>query len=370
MHRRKIVGPWLAVDLVQGYRNARGRLLRFAGNATEEAGFEASKSEHEQLRRRMPGEAKPVLAIGSLNMDLVARCERLPERGQTIMGRDFFTAPGGKGANQAVAAARLGARVSMAGCVGRDAFAEALVAGLRAAGIRTDDVVPVERPTGTALITIDATGANTIVVISGANLACDAALADRALARAGGPGILLLQHEIPAEANARAVQEARRAGWFVMLNPAPARPIPTGLLSLVDLLTPNETEAAAIAGRPVANRADALAAARTLRAMGARAVVVTLGGDGAIYCDAAAAWHCPAAAVQAVDTTAAGDAYIGALAAALAESKPLPECLGFAAAAAGLAVTRLGAQPSLASRAELDAFIGEHGMPVAQAMAG
>ncbi len=318
----------------------------------------------------MPGEAKPVLVIGSLNMDLVARCERLPERGQTIMGRDFFTAPGGKGANQAVAAARLGALVSMAGCVGRDAFGEALVAGLRDAGIRTDDVVPVDGPTGTALITIDAAGANTIVVISGANLACDAALVDRVLAGAGGPGNLLLQHEIPAVANARAMQAARQAGWFVMLNPAPARPIPTELLPLIDLVTPNETEAAAIAGRPIANRADALAAARSLLAMGANAVVVTLGGDGAIYCDASRAWHCPAVAVQAVDTTAAGDAYIGALAAGLAEPKPLEKSLGFAAAAAGLAVTRLGAQPSLASRAELAAFVAQHGMPVAQTLVG
>ncbi|MGA3400225.1 MAG: ribokinase [Acetobacteraceae bacterium] len=318
----------------------------------------------------MPGEARPVLVIGSLNMDLVAQCERLPERGQTVVGRDFFTAPGGKGANQAVAAARLGARVSMAGCVGRDGFAETLVAGLREAGIRTDNVVPVDRPTGTALITIDAAGANTIVVISGANAACDAALVDRALAGAGGPGILLLQHEIPAEANARAMQAARRAGWFVMLNPAPARPIPADLLPLVDLVTPNETEAAAIAGRPIANRADALAAAHALLGMGARAVVITLGGDGAIYCDASDAWHCPAVPVQAVDTTAAGDAYIGALAAALAEPQPLRESLGFAAAAAGLAVTRLGAQPSLASRAELAAFIARHGMPVAQTPVG
>jgi ribokinase len=318
----------------------------------------------------MPEGAKPVLVIGSLNMDLVARCERLPERGQTIMGGDFFTASGGKGANQAVAAARLGARVSMAGCVGRDAFADALLAGLRGAGIRADDVLQVDGPTGTALITIDAAGANTIVVISGANLACDAALVDRALAGAGGPGILLLQHEIPAEANARAVQAAHQAGWFVMLNPAPARPIPMELLKLVDLVTPNETEAAAIIGRPIANRGDALAAARSLLAMGARSVVVTLGGDGALYYDASRALHCPAVPVRAVDTTAAGDAYIGALAAALAEPKPLEESLGFAAAAAGLAVTRLGAQPSLASRAELAAFVAQHGMPVARPLAG
>jgi ribokinase len=318
----------------------------------------------------MPGEAKPILVIGSLNMDLVARCERLPERGQTIMGRDFFTAPGGKGANQAVAAARLGARVSMAGCVGRDAFGETLLAGLREAGIRSDDVLPVDGPTGTALITIDAAGANTIVVISGANLACDAALVDRALVGANGPGILLLQHEIPPDANTRAIEVARQAGWFVMLNPAPARPIQADLLKLVDLVTPNESEVAAIAGRAVGNRLDALAAARSLLAMGAGAVLVTLGGDGAIYCDASRAWHCPAVPVEAVDTTAAGDAYVGALAAALAEQKPLEESLGFAAAAAGLAVTRLGAQPSLASRAELAAFVARHGMPVVQTLVG
>jgi ribokinase len=317
----------------------------------------------------MPGEAKPVLVIGSLNMDLVARCERLPERGETIMGGDFFTAPGGKGANQAVAAARLGVRVDMAGCVGRDGFGETLVAGLRGAGIRTEHVQVVDRPTGTALITIDATGGNTIVVISGANLACDAALADRALRHAEGPGILLLQHEIPAEANLRAAERARQAGWFIILNPAPARPIPAALLRLVDLVTPNETEIAAIAGCAIGNRGEALVAARSLLEGGARAVIVTLGGDGALYCDASRAWHCPAVPVQAVDTTAAGDAYIGALAAALAEAQPLQDSLAFAAAAAALAVTRLGAQPSLASRAELDAFIGRHGRPVAQAVA-
>jgi ribokinase len=318
----------------------------------------------------MPDEDKPVLVIGSVNMDLVARCECLPERGQTIMGRDFFTAAGGKGANQAVAAARLGARVSLAACVGRDTFGEVLVAGLRDAGIGTEDVVSADGPTGTALITIDAGGANTIVVISGANLACDAPLVDRALAHAGGPGILLLQHEIPAEANARAIRAAQQAGWYVMLNPAPARPIPPDLLPLLHLVTPNETEAAAIAGRPVAGRADALAAARELLAMGARGVVVTLGGDGAIYCEGSRAWHCPAVPVAAVDTTAAGDAYIGALAAALAAQMTVTECLGFASAAAALSVTRLGAQPSLASRVELAAFISQHGMPVAQLLAG
>jgi ribokinase len=316
----------------------------------------------------MPNAMRPILVIGSLNMDLVARCEHLPSKGQTVFGQDFLTAAGGKGANQAVAAARLGARVTMAGCVGADAFGGALTAGLRDAGIDTDTVVPVDRPTGTALITIDAEGANTIVVISGANAACDTTLADRALANADGPGILLLQNEIPADVTAHAIRVAHAAGWFVVLNPAPAGPLATELLPLIDIIAPNETEAASITGRPVSGRADALAAARHLVARGARGVLVTLGGDGALYCDASRCLHCPAVAVRAIDTTAAGDAYIGALAAALAEGRGLPESLGFAAAAAGLSVTRLGAQPSLASRAELADFVARHGTPAPEAL--
>ena len=318
----------------------------------------------------MQQSGKPVLVIGSLNMDLVARCARLPAAGETVFGADFFTAFGGKGANQAVAAARLGARVGMAGCVGRDAFGTQLIAGLRDAGIDVRCVREVERPTGTALITVDASGGNTIVVISGANMQCDAALVDRALAGGAGPGVLLLQHEIPDEANARAIRAARGAGWFIVLNPAPARPIADALLPLIDIVAPNETEAAALAGQSVNSVADAREAAHTLLARGARGVLITLGANGALYCDANQQWHCPAAAVQAVDTTAAGDAYLGALAAALAEGRALTDGAGFAAVAAAIAVTRLGAQPSLATRADVDDFIGRYGAPVVQALAG
>jgi ribokinase len=316
----------------------------------------------------MANAIRPVLVIGSLNMDLVARCERLPAKGQTIFGDDFFTAAGGKGANQAVAAARLGARVAMAGCVGDDEFGRTLIAGLNEAGVSTGSVVPVDRPTGTALITIDADGANTIVVISGANASCAMALVDRAMASVGGPGILLLQNEIPAETTAHAIRVAHRSGWFVMLNPAPAAPLAMDLLPLIDIIAPNETEAAAITGLHLSSRADALAAARQLVGLGARGVLITLGGDGALYCDQTRCLHCPTVAVQAVDTTAAGDAYIGALGAALAEGRELPESLGFAAAAAALSVTRLGAQPSLASRAELTEFIARRGMATPEAL--
>ena len=305
--------------------------------------------------------AKPVLVIGSLNMDLVARCEHLPRTGQTVFGTDFFSAAGGKGANQAVAAARLGARVTMAGCVGDDRFGHDLVAGLRRDGVRSDAVRTVAHPTGTALITIAADGANTIVVISGANAACDTALVDRALADADGPGILLLQHEIPEAATAHAIRAARAVGWFIVLNPAPARPIGRDLLALIDIIVPNETEVAALTGS-----SDPREAARHLLAQGACAALITLGGDGALYCDAGTTLRCPAVAVQAVDTTAAGDAYIGALAVALAEDRSVADSLGFAAVAAGLAVTRLGAQPSLASREEVGRFIANNPMPTAR----
>ena len=304
-----------------------------------------------------------VLVIGSLNMDLVARCERLPREGETLFGTDFFTAFGGKGGNQAVAAARIGAHVTMAGCVGHDQFGTDMIAALTAAGVQTDLVDTVDRPTGTALITVDAAGANTIVVISGANMACDVALVDRALAGAAEPGLLLLQQEIPSEINAHAIRAAKAAGWFTVLNPAPARALPPDLLPLIDIFAPNETEAAALTGLSITGRADALAAAGELLARGARAVLVTLGRDGAVYRDASRVLHCPALPVQAVDTTAAGDAYLGALAAVLAEGQSLEQSLGFAAAAAGLAVTRLGAQPSLGTRTEVSAFIARHGQP-------
>ena len=316
----------------------------------------------------MPDAMRPVLVIGSLNMDLVARCTCLPTMGQTVFGDDFFTAPGGKGANQAVAAARLGARVAMAGCVGADEFGRALTNGLRGAGVGTDNVLSVDRPTGTALITIDAQGSNTIVVISGANAACDIAQVERALADMDDPGLLLLQNEIPAEATAHAIRVAHAAGWFVILNPAPARALAKELLPLIDIIAPNESEATAITGLDASDRAKARVAARHLVSQGARSVLITLGGDGAIYCDPARCLHCPAVPVQAVDTTAAGDAYLGALGAALATGRELPDSLGFAAAAAALSVTRLGAQPSLASRAELDDFIARHGTPTPEAL--
>ena len=311
---------------------------------------------------RMAG-AKPILVIGSLNMDLVARCDRLPGLGQTVFGTDFFMAAGGKGANQAVAAARLGAQVAMAGCVGDDQFGRDLVDGLRRDRVASDGMRTVAAPTGSALITIDVRGGNTIVVVAGANAACDAALVDHALADRTEPGILLLQHEVPEAANAHAIHQARAGGWFIVLNPAPARPVAPSLLPLIDIIVPNETEAAELTGS-----GEPREAMRCLLTRGARGVLITLGGKGALYCGGEAMLRCPAVSVPAVDTTAAGDAYIGALAAALAEGRSVADGLGFAAAAAALSVTRLGAQPSLGTRDEVMDFIARHGAPVPAAL--
>ena len=300
---------------------------------------------------------RPVLVIGSLNMDLIATCARLPAPGETVPGTGFATLPGGKGANQAVAAARLGARTFMAGCVGADPFGAALRADLAAAGVDIAHVAEVPGPTGTALIAVDAAGANQIVVVPGANAATDPARIDRALAAVPGPGILLLQHEIPSASVAHAVRAGHAAGWFVLLNPAPARPVPAGVMGAIDLIAPNETEAALLLGHPLRTAEDAAAGARALCALGARAALITLGAAGAVYADAGGVRTQPPVAVRAVDTTGAGDAFLGALATVLAAGSRIDEALGFAAAAAALSVTRPGAQASLPARRDVEAFI-------------
>lgn len=307
----------------------------------------------------MDSSKKPILVIGSLNMDLVATAERLPDKGETIFGKTFTTFPGGKGANQAVAAARLGAAVTMSGCVGGDGFAGELRESLSGAGINISLVRTTDVSTGTALITVGNAGANTIVVIPGANNHCGREDVDQALAAFDRPGILMAQHEVPASTVEYAIRAAKRQGWTVVLNPAPARPVPEEVLGLVDIITPNETEAAILTGLKVESREEAAVAAARLLASGVKTVVVTLGAQGALCCTREGTFIIPAYPVTAVDTTAAGDAYTGALAAALSEEKPLAESLKFAAAAAALAVTRAGAQPALPWRREVDEFMAD-----------
>ena len=298
-----------------------------------------------------------IVVVGSLNMDLVVRSPRHPQPGETIIGGEFRTFPGGKGANQAVAAARLGGVVKMIGRVGTDAFGDVLIDTLARDRVDTAHVVrDGESPTGVALITVDAaSGQNTIVVASGANARVTPDDVDAADAAFEGAAVLLLQLECPLPAVARAIELEKRHGARVVLNPAPAQPLDPALLSGVDYLIPNQTELALLTGVPDAHAVRE--AAQRLQAAGVRQVIVTLGKEGALVAEAGGETHLPAYRVQAVDTTAAGDAFVGAFAVALLEGRSTREAARWGNAAGALAVTRAGAQPSLPTRAELETFL-------------
>lgn len=300
-----------------------------------------------------------ITVVGSLNTDLVIRAPHLPSVGETVTGGEFATFPGGKGANQAVAASRLGAQVAMVGCVGGDDFGRRLTDGLRRDGIDVTHVrVDAESVSGTALITVDPHGQNTIVVAPGANRRLTPEDVAGAKALVAESSILLLQLEVPLEAVLAAARLARNRGVRVVLDPAPApvRPLPAELYPLVDVLNPNEVEIEALTAVAVTDeRAAGIAAERLLRE-GARAVVIKLGARGAFVHDGTRRDVVPGIRVEAVDTTAAGDAFAGALAVGLAEGRDLIDAVHFANAAGALSVTRHGAQPSMPFRAEVDAF--------------
>lgn len=299
-----------------------------------------------------------VTVVGSLNMDLVARTPRLPRPGETIIGSDFHTVPGGKGANQAVAAARLGAQVSMVGRVGNDVFAETLLDNLAAVGVdHTFATRDAEAATGVALIVVDDAGQNSIVVASGANMRLSPADVDAAEAAIADADVLLLQLEIPLDTVIRAAEVAHAHRVMVVLNPAPARQLPETLLSLVDVLVPNESEAALLTGLPVGDQAEAEAAARALWESGAGTVILTLGERGALLAQSGDIVLFPAFDVTPVDTTAAGDAFVGGFAVALAEGRLLAEAVRWGNAAGALATTKLGAQPSLPTRQALETLL-------------
>jgi ribokinase len=300
-----------------------------------------------------------IVVVGSLNMDFVAGVERLPAPGQTVLGRDFQMIPGGKGANQACAAAKLATsstQVRMIGRVGYDTFGDHLKASLSAAGVDVSAVHATRsHATGVALISVDASGQNCIVVAPGANRALIASEAEAMRSVFRGAGLVLFQLESPLDTVAAALKIARQEGARTILDPAPAVPLSSEILSNVDILTPNESEASLLLGLPPqrVSICNAPALARTLRERGPAAVVLKLGDQGCFYSDADAEIHCPAVSVTARDTTAAGDVFNAALAVALAEDRPIAEALRFANAAAAISVTRLGAQASIPSRAEL-----------------
>ena len=301
-----------------------------------------------------------VLVVGSANMDMVVRCEQFPRPGETIFGDEFGMYPGGKGANQAVACARVGGHVYFLGKMGADVFHEQLAGALRRDGVRLDHLlVDAEVPTGIALITVNGDGENEIIVVSGSNMRLTPADVDAHAGAFEGAEVVLLQLEVPLETVHRAAERARAAGATVILNPAPARPLPPSLLALVDLLTPNETEAEILTGIPVTDEASAVRAAGRLLDQGVGRVVFTLGERGALVVEPGGSRHHPARAVRAVDTTAAGDAFNGALAFALADGRSLDDALPFANTVAAFAVTRKGAQTSMPDAAELAAFTAE-----------
>ena len=294
-----------------------------------------------------------VAVVGSLNLDLVIRVAELPGPGETVSGGDLFRNPGGKGANQAVAAARLGRRVAMVGCVGDDQAGHELLASLEAAGVDGSRVRVVEGvPRGTACITVSEDGENQIVVSPGANarLTPDDVAAAAAVRSAA---VTLLQLEVPLETVAAA---ARAAGGRVVLNPAPVRALPAELLGRIDVLVPNRVELARLAGGPVPRTVEQ--AAELAGRLGGRAVVVTLGADGALVVEDGRAGHVPAVPVRPVDTTAAGDAFCGGLADALAGGAGLQEAARRAVRVAAAACLRPGAQASLPTPAELATLPG------------
>jgi ribokinase len=297
-----------------------------------------------------------VCVVGSANIDLTFRTPRLPRPGETLCGTAFHLGFGGKGANQAVTAARLGARVTLVACVGRDVFGQQIIANFQAHGMDTAHVrVDGERPSGVASIVVDDEARNCILVVPGANERLSPA--DVQHVDIAAADVVLGQLEVPVPTTLEAFRMTRAAGVLTLLNPAPAAPLPPELLQRTDLLVPNETEAELLTGQPAGTLSEVEAAARSLLLRGPRAVVVTLGERGALCVDAAGANYFPARPVQAVDSSGAGDAFIGGLAVFLAEGMALPEALRRANAVAALSVTRLGTQTALPTREELVAFL-------------
>lgn len=302
---------------------------------------------------------KPIIVVGSINLDLVVGTDRIPKVGETVAGKTFNTFFGGKGANQAVAAAKLGYPVAMIGSVGSDSFGEQLRKGLNDAGVDTSGVNVVDGPSGVALITTDAHGANSIVVVPGVNEFVEPALLHEMTPSFEGAGMILTQLEIPLDTVEYLAEFAERNNIPIMLDPAPVRDLPSSLLRRLSWITPNETEIQKILKREIVSDADYDEAAESLLSCGARNVLLKMGSRGALVAQQDGSKEIvPAYSVNAVDTTAAGDAFNAGFAVGLMMGMEVVESARFASAVAAISVTRPGAQPSMPDLQEVEQFIG------------
>jgi ribokinase len=301
-----------------------------------------------------------VTVVGSFMYDLVATASRRPKTGETLIGDSFGMFLGGKGANQAIAASRTGASVTMVGRLGNDLFGDQFLEKFSEEGIKTDFVIQdTENGTGVGMPLIDASGDNSIVIIPQANMALTLENIDKAETAIADSDVLVLQCEVPMEANKRAAEIANKNDTLVILNPAPACEIPDAILSLTDLLTPNESETEILTGMPTHSNEQAIEAAHNLLSKGIETVILTLGSRGSFLLTEKMDKLIPAYSVNVIDTTAAGDAYCGALAASLAQGALIEEAVKIANAAGALAVTKLGAEPSLPTKKEIDQLLAK-----------
>ncbi|WP_321369835.1 ribokinase [Pseudomonas extremaustralis] len=299
-----------------------------------------------------------VVVVGSLNMDLVTRASRLPRAGETLIGQTFTTVPGGKGANQAVASARLGADVSMIGCVGTDAYGIQLRDALLVEGIDCRAVSTVEGSSGVALIVVDDTSQNAIVIVAGSNGELTPASLQAFDTVLQAAKVIVCQLEVPMATVGYVLKRGRELGKTVILNPAPASaPLPAEWYASIDYLIPNESEASALSGVTVDSLDSARLAATRLIQAGAGKVIITLGPQGVLFSDGQVFEHLVAPKVKAVDTTAAGDTFVGGFAAALANGESEAEAIRFGQVAAALSVTRAGAQPSIPTLRDVQGFV-------------
>jgi ribokinase len=299
-----------------------------------------------------------VVIVGSITADVTTFSDRLPARGETVLGTDLTLVLGGKGANQAVAAARAGAHAYLVGCVGDDVFGPLVTDGLRENGVDLADVHVIEGPTGVAHIRVDATGENDIVIVPLANASLSEDHVDSAIeSLAGRASVLLTQLEIPSAITVHAIGAAHAAGLTVVLDPAPALPLGDEIWQLVDIVTPNESEASRYTGIPVVDFDSAIAAGRWFCSRGARNAIITLASLGAVLVTESKVVRFAAYPIKAVDTTAAGDAFAGYLGAALARGLELESAISLAMAAGALAVTKRGASPSLPMATDVERFL-------------